>query len=69
MPHFTTGHIGGSNAIARHGIHGLYWIYSIGIQGKLLINGVNTIFLTQILALSPFQGVMYDYLRFEGPHQ
>ncbi|XP_015057396.1 probable rhamnogalacturonate lyase B [Solanum pennellii] len=68
-PHFTTGLIGGSNAIARHGIHGLYWIYSIGIQGKLLVNGANTIFLSQILALSPFQGVMYDYLRFEGPHQ
>ncbi|KAK4707682.1 hypothetical protein R3W88_028607 [Solanum pinnatisectum] len=68
-PHFTIGHIGGSNAIARHGIHGLYWINSIGIQGKLLVNGANTIFLTQILALSPFQGIMYDYLRFEGPHQ
>ncbi|XP_055816389.1 probable rhamnogalacturonate lyase B [Solanum dulcamara] len=68
-PHFTTGYIGGSNAIARHGIHGLYWLYSIGIQGKLLVKGTNTIFLTQTMALSPYQGVMYDYIRFEGPHQ
>ncbi|CAN4114795.1 unnamed protein product [Withania somnifera] len=68
-PHFTTGYIGGSNAIARHGIHGLYWLYSIGIQGKnLLVKGRNSIFLTQIMALTPFEGVMYDYIRFEGPH-
>ncbi|KAK4707675.1 hypothetical protein R3W88_028600 [Solanum pinnatisectum] len=68
-PHFSTGHIGGSNAIARHGIHGLYWLYSIGIQGKLLVKGTNTIFLVQSSGLSPFEGVMYDYIRFEGPHQ
>ncbi|MCD7456966.1 hypothetical protein HAX54_033733 [Datura stramonium] len=68
-PHFTTGYIGGSNAIARHGIHGLYWLYSIGIQGNFLVKGTNTIFLTQTIALTPFQGVMYDYIRFEGPHQ
>ncbi|KAK4356337.1 hypothetical protein RND71_025308 [Anisodus tanguticus] len=68
-PRFTTGFIGGSNAIARHGIHGLYFLYSIGFQGNLLVKGTNTIFLTQIVSLSPFQGVMYDYLRLEGPHQ
>ncbi|KAJ8557424.1 hypothetical protein K7X08_003049 [Anisodus acutangulus] len=68
-PHFTTGKIGGDNAIARHGIHGLYFLYSIGVQGNLLVNGTNTIFLTQAIATNPFQGVMYDYLRFEGPHQ
>uniref|UniRef100_A0A1U7WGE7 Uncharacterized protein LOC104226140 n=2 Tax=Nicotiana sylvestris TaxID=4096 RepID=A0A1U7WGE7_NICSY len=68
-PHFTIGFIGGDNAIARHGIHGLYWLYSIGIQGNLLTKGANTIFLTQTIALTPYQGVMYDYLRLEGPHQ
>ncbi|KAM3201384.1 putative rhamnogalacturonate lyase B [Capsicum annuum] len=68
-PHFTTGYMGGSNAIARHGIHGLYWYHSIGIQGNLIVEGTNTIFLTQIMALTPYQGVMYDYIRFEGPHQ
>nr|XP_009801905.1 PREDICTED: probable rhamnogalacturonate lyase B [Nicotiana sylvestris] len=68
-PHFTTGFIGGDNAIARHGIHGLYWLYSIRIQGNLLSKGANTIFLTQTIAITPYQGVMYDYLRLEGPHQ
>ncbi|CAN4126821.1 unnamed protein product [Withania somnifera] len=68
-PHFTTGKIGGDNAIARHGIHGLYWLYNIIIQGNLLVNGTNTIFLTQAIATNPFQGVMYDYIRLEEPHQ
>nr|XP_019066431.2 LOW QUALITY PROTEIN: probable rhamnogalacturonate lyase B [Solanum lycopersicum] len=68
-PHFSTGNIGGSNAIARHGIHGLYFLYSIGIQGKLLVNGANTIFLIQSSGLSPFEGIMYDYIRLEGPNQ
>ncbi|XP_060185168.1 rhamnogalacturonate lyase B-like [Lycium barbarum] len=67
-PHFTTGYIGGSNPIARHGIHGLYFLYSIGIHGNMLVKGTNTIFLTQTVCLTPFQGVMYDYLRLEGPH-
>jgi len=68
-PHFTTGKIGGDNAIARHGIHGLYFLYSIEVKDNLLVNGTNTIFLTQAIATNPFQGVMYDYLRLEGPHQ
>ncbi|XP_060185435.1 probable rhamnogalacturonate lyase B isoform X1 [Lycium barbarum] len=68
-PHFTTGKIGGDSAIARHGIHGLYWLYNIEVQGNLLINGTNTFFLTQAMATNPFRGVMYDYLRLEGPHQ
>ncbi|KAL3323492.1 hypothetical protein AABB24_037902 [Solanum stoloniferum] len=68
-PHFTTGKIGGDNAIARHGIHGLYFLYSIEVKGNLLVKGTNTIFLTQAIATNPFQGVMYDYLRLEGPHQ
>ncbi|XP_055815237.1 probable rhamnogalacturonate lyase B [Solanum dulcamara] len=67
-PYFSTGYIGGNNAIARHGIHGLYYLYSIGIQGKLFVKGTNTIFLTQTMALSPYEGVMYDYIRLEGPH-
>lgn len=68
-PHFTTGKIGGDNAIARHGIHGLYWLHNIIVCSNLLLNGTNTIFLTQPIATNPFQGVMYDYIRFEGPHQ
>ncbi|KAL7143855.1 hypothetical protein ABFS83_08G219800 [Erythranthe nasuta] len=64
---FTTGGIGKDNTIARHGIHGRYHLYSIGIADTQLVVGNNTIFLTQTRKLSPFSGVMYDYLRLEGP--
>ncbi|XP_020530602.1 probable rhamnogalacturonate lyase B isoform X1 [Amborella trichopoda] len=66
-PHFTTGIIGMDNAIARHGIHGLYWLYSIDIPNTQLVVGVNTIFLTQANSTSPFRGILYDYIRLEGP--
>uniref|UniRef100_A0A5B6ZSC2 rhamnogalacturonan endolyase n=1 Tax=Davidia involucrata TaxID=16924 RepID=A0A5B6ZSC2_DAVIN len=66
-PLFTTGLIGKDNAIARHGIHGLYWLYSVKVSGPLLVNGRNTIFLTQSRASNMFQGLMYDYIRLEGP--
>lgn len=70
-PLFTTGVIGKDNAIARHGIHGLYWLFNIGVPSILLIKGDNTIFLTQTMATGPlalFQGIMYDYIRLESPH-
>ncbi|ESQ53285.1 hypothetical protein EUTSA_v10027081mg [Eutrema salsugineum] len=66
-PIFTTGFIGRDNAIARHGVHGLYRLYNINIQGKLLRVGNNTILLTQNRITSSVIGVMYDYLRLEGP--
>ncbi|CAK7339754.1 unnamed protein product [Dovyalis caffra] len=66
-PHFTTGLIGRDNAIARHGIYGLYWFYSINVPSHLLCRGNNTIYLTQPRCTSPFQGIMYDYIRLEGP--
>ncbi|KAF5738047.1 rhamnogalacturonate lyase B isoform X1 [Tripterygium wilfordii] len=69
QPHFTTGLVGKDNAIARHGIHGLYHLYTIGVPSDLLNNGGNTIFLTQTRTRSPFFGVMYDYIRLEGPPQ
>lgn len=59
--------IGHDNAIARHGIHGLYRLYSVDILGSLLVEGENTIFLSQIINSSSFNGVMYDYIRLEGP--
>ncbi|EEF35030.1 lyase, putative [Ricinus communis] len=65
-PLFTTGLIGHDNTIARHGIHGLYRLYSIQVPGAELVEGDNTIFL-QIIATSPLQGVMYDYIRLERP--
>ncbi|XP_073147215.1 uncharacterized protein [Henckelia pumila] len=67
IPYFTTGLIGKDNAIARHGIHGLYWLYSVSIPGCLLVSTSNTIFLTQTRALIPWRGIMYDYIRLEGP--
>ncbi|KAK8623480.1 hypothetical protein V6N13_118363 [Hibiscus sabdariffa] len=64
---FSTGQIGHDNTIARHGIHGLYRLYNVDIPGNLLLKGDNTIFLTQQRSTSPFQGIMYDYIRLEGP--
>ncbi|KAF7817056.1 putative rhamnogalacturonate lyase B [Senna tora] len=66
-PLFSSGLIGRDNSIARHGIHGLYWLYSVDILGARLVEGDNTIFLTQSRGNSPFQGIMYDYIRLEGP--
>jgi len=61
--------IGTDNAIARHGIHGLYRLYNIDVPSEWLRAGSNTIYLRQSKHDSPFQGVMYDYIRLEGPPQ
>ncbi|XP_004287405.1 PREDICTED: probable rhamnogalacturonate lyase B isoform X1 [Fragaria vesca subsp. vesca] len=66
-PLFTTGLIGRDNSIARHGIHGIYRLFNINVPGVQLVEGDNTIFLTQPRCTSPFQGLMYDYIRLEGP--
>lgn len=66
-PQFTTGTIGKDNAVARHGIRGLYRYYSIVVAGSWLIVGRNTIFLTQADNRGAFREVMYDYIRLEGP--
>ncbi|EEF35024.1 lyase, putative [Ricinus communis] len=66
-PLFTTGLIGRDNSIARHGIHGLYWLYNVNVPGARLVEGENTIFFTQPRCTCPFQGLMYDYIRLEGP--
>ncbi|GLT93697.1 hypothetical protein SLE2022_114760 [Rubroshorea leprosula] len=66
-PLFTTGLIGRDNAIARHGIHGLYMLYSVDIPGARFVEGENTIFFKQPRCNGPFQGIMYDYIRLEGP--
>ncbi|XP_037496376.1 rhamnogalacturonate lyase isoform X1 [Jatropha curcas] len=66
-PLFSTGNIGKDNTIARHGIHGLYRLFNVDVPGAHLVEGINTIFLTQTADQSPFQGIMYDYIRFEGP--
>ncbi|XP_062164113.1 probable rhamnogalacturonate lyase B [Alnus glutinosa] len=66
-PLFSSGLIGRDNSIARHGIHGLYWLYNVDVPGARLVEGDNIVFLTQPRSTSPFQGIMYDYLRLEGP--
>ena len=66
-PHFSTGLIGKDNAIARHGIHGLYRLYNVTVLGSQLVEGTNTIYLRQSRPSSPFIGVMYDYIRLEAP--
>ncbi|XP_068649534.1 uncharacterized protein [Aristolochia californica] len=58
---------GRDNAIARHGLHGLQELYSIDIQSTWLVPGVNTLFFTQTRTVSQFQGILYDYIRLEGP--
>ncbi|KAL5844534.1 hypothetical protein ACOSQ3_010588 [Xanthoceras sorbifolium] len=66
-PVFSTGLIGDENAIARHGIKGLYRLYNVDLHGSLLVRGQNSIFLTQSRGGSAFVGFMYDYIRLEGP--
>ncbi|BFI25401.1 rhamnogalacturonan endolyase [Marchantia polymorpha subsp. ruderalis] len=66
-PLFDTMQFGKDNAIARHGIHGLYTLFNIDIPASLMRRGDNTIYLTQRKASGPFTGVMYDYLRLEAP--
>ncbi|TXG52634.1 hypothetical protein EZV62_021803 [Acer yangbiense] len=57
---FSTGQIGKENTIARHGIYGLYWLFNVEVPGTLFFEGNNTIYLTQTLSISPFQGVVMD---------
>ncbi|KAL3630435.1 hypothetical protein CASFOL_023419 [Castilleja foliolosa] len=68
-PHFRTGLIGRDNTIARHGIHGRYWLYSVSLSGSQLVEGKNAIYLKQARSSSAFAGVLYDYIRLEGPPQ
>ena len=68
-PYFTTGLIGRDDAIARHGIHGVLRSFTANLPGYLFVNGSNVIFLDQPRNEDIFQGVMYDYIRLEGPPQ
>lgn len=66
-PVFSTGLVGRDNALARHGIHGLYKLFSIDVPSNALVQGQNIIYLTHTRTLGPFYSVMYDYIRLEGP--
>ncbi|XP_047340187.1 probable rhamnogalacturonate lyase B [Impatiens glandulifera] len=67
LPLFTTGLIGTENMIARHSNHGLYRLYSVSFRGSQLYMGKNVIYLTQTRGRTPFNGLMYDYIRLEAP--
>ncbi|XBH60557.1 hypothetical protein VPH35_115143 [Triticum aestivum] len=62
-----TPEFGDDNAIARHGEHGRWWSFEFPIDGRLLVQGENTISVTQARAFTVFMGVLYDYVRLEGP--
>ncbi|XP_019177215.1 PREDICTED: probable rhamnogalacturonate lyase B isoform X2 [Ipomoea nil] len=64
---FTSKLGGKDNAIARHGIHGLYSEVSFEIPGSLIVKGENKLYLRQSKAGYPFYGIMYDYIRLEAP--
>lgn len=66
-PVFDTLQYGRDNATARHGIHGLYTLWNIDIEPKLLQVGKNSFYLSQRKDYGPFAAVMYDYLRLEAP--
>lgn len=66
-PLFDTMQYGKDNAVARHGIHGLYKLWNIDVDSNLLQAGPNVIYLTQRKATGPFNAIMYDYLRLEAP--
>lgn len=42
-------------------------MYSIDIPSDLLTIGSNTMFLKQSRGSSSWSGIMYDYIRLEGP--
>lgn len=69
---FTTPDMGDDNAITRHGIHGSQWSLECVVGGHLLRQGDNTIDIKLIAQQGPkgpamVAGVMYDYIRLEGP--
>lgn len=64
---FQVQNLGMDNTVCRHGIHGLYRLYSIDISSSLLVKGDNSLFLTQARGGDAICGVLYDYLRLEAP--
>ncbi|XP_024518293.1 LOW QUALITY PROTEIN: uncharacterized protein LOC9660828 [Selaginella moellendorffii] len=64
---FDTMQFGKDNAIARHGIHGLYHLWNVDVRSELFRAGENILYLTQRKPTVPIVGVMYDYIRLEAP--
>ncbi|KAK6932286.1 Rhamnogalacturonate lyase, partial [Dillenia turbinata] len=64
---FQVMNLGTDNTVCRHGIHGLYRLFSIDISSSLLNKGDNLIYLTQAREGDSLCGILYDYLRLEAP--
>ncbi|WVZ51623.1 hypothetical protein U9M48_002750 [Paspalum notatum var. saurae] len=69
---FTTPEMGDDNAISRHGIHGLQRSLEFAVGGHLLLQGENAIDMKLVThkqagPAAAIAGVMYDYIRLEGP--
>ncbi|CAI9092594.1 OLC1v1027878C1 [Oldenlandia corymbosa var. corymbosa] len=64
---FQVMNLGTDNTVCRHGIHGLYRLFSIDISSSLLHIGDNNIFLTQARGGDALCGILYDYIRLEAP--
>ncbi|XP_011087034.2 probable rhamnogalacturonate lyase B [Sesamum indicum] len=64
---FQAMNLGADNTVCRHGIHGLYQLFSVDISSTLLINGDNCLFLTQARGGDALCGILYDYIRLEAP--
>ncbi|KAG8365395.1 hypothetical protein BUALT_Bualt18G0100200 [Buddleja alternifolia] len=64
---FQVTNLGADNTVCRHGIHGLYQLFSVDISSSLLTDGDNCIFLTQARGGDALCGILYDYLRLEAP--
>lgn len=64
---FTTPEFGENNAIMRHSEHGTWCSFEFPIKGYQLMEGENSINITQVRTFTEFLGVMYDYIRLEGP--
>ncbi|KAJ1275614.1 hypothetical protein BS78_05G148700 [Paspalum vaginatum] len=68
---FTTPEMGDDNAISRHGVHGLQRSHEFAVGGHLLLQGENAIDMKLVThkqaGPATIAGVMYDYIRLEGP--
>ncbi|KAL2483947.1 Rhamnogalacturonate lyase family protein [Forsythia ovata] len=59
--------LGTDNTVCRHGIHGLYQLFSIDVSSSLFFEGDNFIFLNQARGGDALCGILYDYIRLEAP--
>ncbi|CAK9146867.1 unnamed protein product [Ilex paraguariensis] len=59
--------LGTDNTVCRHGVHGLYRLFNVDITSSLLMEGDNSILLTQARGGDALCGIIYDCIRLEAP--